>query len=102
MRGPWSSLVEGCIGPSGKLLCLSQIKKLCITRMASFHYMFDYWADPVVHLRLLKNSMRGPNLMFEFNSFQQFCLLSHLRKSSMKTITASRLMTSAIFKSVCK
>ena len=29
-------------------------KKLCITFMRTFH---DYWADPIVHLLLLKSSM---------------------------------------------
>ena len=37
---PWSSLVqgdEGCLGPMGVLLCLSQIKKICSTWMTSFY-----------------------------------------------------------------
>ena len=56
---PWSSLVvgdEGCIGPSRKLLCLCQTcQKLCTNGIIP--YMFDCWANPVVHLLLLKSSM---------------------------------------------
>ena len=40
------------IGPSGKLLCFKQTKKI-----RSFPCMFDYWVDPVVHLLLRKSSM---------------------------------------------
>ena len=43
---------EGCISPSGKLLCLLQ------PQMQHMHcnitYLFDFWADPVENLLLLK------------------------------------------------
>ena len=54
---PWSSLVvedDGYIGPSGKLLRLCQTPKIM---HGIIPYMFDSWADPLVHLLLLKNSM---------------------------------------------
>ena len=44
-------VLEGCIGPSGRLLCLWQT-----TKNPS---MFDCWADPVVHLFLHKSFMIG-------------------------------------------
>ena len=58
---PSSSLVvvgdEGCIGPSGELLCLCQPpppKKKYVQHMHDIiPFMFDCWADPVVHLHLL-------------------------------------------------
>ena len=51
----WSSLVEGydcCIGPSCKLLCFWQTKKIM-----QHIFMFDCWVNPVVHLLLLKSTM---------------------------------------------
>ena len=61
MERPWrgkatSPLVEGKEGPSGKLLCLWQPQK---NRAAygNIPYLFDFWADPFVHLLLLKSSM---------------------------------------------
>ena len=60
---PWSSLVEGdegFFGPSGKLLCLWQIKKVYVALDCTIPYMFDYWADPVVYLLLQKSSMPEP------------------------------------------
>ena len=48
---------EGCISPNGKLLCLGQIEKSHATHDAIIPFMFDYWADLVVHLHLLKSSM---------------------------------------------
>ena len=59
----WSSLVEGdeaCIGPSGKLLCLWKIEKNWLRTHGIISYMLDHWADPVVHLLLLKSSMLQP------------------------------------------
>ena len=47
MTHTWSSLVKedaACIGPRGKLLCLWQ------TPPKIMQYMFDRWADPVLHL----------------------------------------------------
>ena len=48
---------EGCISPNGKLLCLGQIEKSHATHDAIIPFMFDYWADLVVHLLLIKSSM---------------------------------------------
>ena len=57
---PWSSLVEGvegCNGPSGKLLRLCQ-KNQNYAAHAWQHSTFAYfWADQFVHLLLLKISM---------------------------------------------
>ena len=64
---PWSSLVEGdegCIGPSGKLLCLCQRPK----NYGIIPYLFDIWADPFVHLLLLKSSLAKC-----FNSIELGC-----------------------------
>ena len=51
MAQTWSSFVEGCIGPSGKLLCLwpSQLMH------GNIPFMFDCWANPVVHFLILKS-----------------------------------------------
>ena len=55
---------EGCIGPSGKLLCLLQPLPPPKKGMQNMHgnitYLFDFWADPFVHLLLLKSSMVEP------------------------------------------
>ena len=58
----WCSLVivggEACIGPSRKLLCLCQTPKKIMQDMHGITpYKFDCWANPVVHLLLLKCSM---------------------------------------------
>ena len=58
-----SSLVEGdegSIDPSGKLLCLWQTINMKHMH-DSIPYMFDCWADPVVHHLLLKSFMPGAN-----------------------------------------
>ena len=61
----WSSSVvvdEGSIGPSGKLLCLSQPlppKKMMQHMHGIIAYMLDCWADPVVHLLLLKSTTKN-------------------------------------------
>ena len=44
-------------GPSGKLLCLWNTKKLTQHTHSNIPHIFDHWADPVVHLLLLKSSM---------------------------------------------
>ena len=49
----WSSLLvgdEGFIGPSRKLFCLCETPKIML-------HTQGVWADPVVHLLLLKSSM---------------------------------------------
>ena len=56
----WSSLVEadeGCIGPSSKLLSLWQTPKIIQYMPDIIAHMFESWANPVVHLLLLKRSM---------------------------------------------
>ena len=56
----WSSLLvgyEGCIGPSRKLLCLCQTPKIVQNMHGIITYMLDCWANPVVHLILLKSSV---------------------------------------------
>ena len=56
----WSSLIEGdegYIGPSGKLLCFGKPPKSMQHMDGIISYLFDYWANPVVHLLLLKASM---------------------------------------------
>ena len=59
---------EGCIGPSGKLLCLCQAPKMYSTH--AWHHsthMFDCWADPGVHLLLVVDVIKyffGGNLDF--------------------------------------
>ena len=42
-------------------------------------YLFDYWADPVVHLILLKGSM--PRLLFSHPPSEAVCLVGIARKS---------------------
>ena len=42
-------------------------------------YLFDYWADPVVHLILLKGSM--PRLLFRHPPSEAVCLVGIARKS---------------------
>ena len=57
-----SSVVEeddGCIGSSGKLLFLWPTPIIMQNMLGNIPYMFDYWADPVVHLLLQKSSMSG-------------------------------------------
>ena len=58
-----SSLVlgnEGCTGPSRKVLCLCQATKCMQHKYVIIpYYMFDYWADPVVHLLLLPKELHG-------------------------------------------
>ena len=51
------SLVEGDEGCSGKLLYLGQHQKIMQHMHGNILYMFDCWADPVVHLILLLSSM---------------------------------------------
>ena len=50
---------EGYIGSSGKLLCLWQTQKIMEHMRGNIPYLFDFWADPFVHLLLLKSSMDG-------------------------------------------
>ena len=57
LRPNRSSLVEGgegCIGPSDKLLCLRQTKKIMHHMHSIIPYTFDCWADAGNHLLLLK------------------------------------------------
>ena len=42
------------IGPNGKLYCT--VLKIMQFMLGHFPYLFDNWADPVVHLLLLKRS----------------------------------------------
>ena len=53
----WTSLVEVDEGPGGKLLCLWPTPKNMQHIHGIFPFMFDCWADPVVHLLLVKSSM---------------------------------------------
>ena len=46
---------EGCIGTSGKLLFVQQVEKNMQHLFGTILYMLEYWADPVVHLLLLKS-----------------------------------------------
>ena len=74
---PWSSLVEGdegCIDPSDKLLCSWQTKKIMQHMDGNIPYTFYCWADPGVHLLLLKSSM--PMLM-DPHARQQYAGLQH-------------------------
>ena len=48
---------EGCIGPSGTLLCFWQTLKSMQHMHGNIPYMFDCQAHLVVHLLLLKSSM---------------------------------------------
>ena len=61
--GSWSSLVVGdigWIGPSRKLLCLCKKNQKNMQPMHDIiPCMFDCFADPVVHLLLLKSSITG-------------------------------------------
>ena len=45
------------IGPSGKLLWLCNAKNSTQHTNSYIPHIFDHWADPVVHLLLLKSSM---------------------------------------------
>ena len=58
---PWSPLEEGdegCIGPIGKLLCISKTKNIMQYMHGNIPYnTFDCCANQVVHLLLLKSSM---------------------------------------------
>ena len=45
---------ESCSGPSGKLLCLRQNKKLQ-HMYGNIPYLFDFWADPSLLLMLANN-----------------------------------------------
>ena len=57
----WSSLVvgdEGWIGPSKKLMCVYDKSKKIMQHMHGIiPQLFDFWANPVAHLLLLKSSM---------------------------------------------
>ena len=60
--GSWSSLVEGdegCISPSGKLSGFMTSRKHLQHLHDIIPYMFHFWANPVVHLPILKSSMGG-------------------------------------------
>ena len=55
-HSPWSSLVEGdegFIGPIGKLLVVVFLRKP--KRLCNILYLFDFWANPLFHLLLLKS-----------------------------------------------
>ena len=58
---PWSPLEEGdegCIGPIGKLLCISKTKNIMQYMHGNIPYnTFDCCANQVVHLLLLKSSI---------------------------------------------
>ena len=61
MEVAWRSLVkgdEGCIGPSQVVSCCvcDKLKKVMYLLGITW-YMFDYCANPVVHLILLKSSI---------------------------------------------
>ena len=70
---PWRSLiegVEGCIGPSGKLLCFWTNRKKNLQHMPSnISSMFECWTAPVVHFLLLKNSIVWYNFLSFHGSF---------------------------------
>ena len=54
----WNSLEvdESCVDPSGNLLCLWQIKTIIQQTFGTILCMLlYYWADPLVHLLLLKS-----------------------------------------------
>ena len=53
---------DGCIGPSGKMLRSWQPPKIMQHMQCNIPYTFDCWADPFVHLHLLKSSMTNPIL----------------------------------------
>ena len=66
--GAWNSLVEGgegCISPSSKAVAFMINPRKFMQHMDGINsYMLDHgwldcWADPVVHLLALKNSMTG-------------------------------------------
>ena len=61
---PWRSLVvvnEGWISPS-KICCVYvKTEKFMQHMHGMILYLFDCWADPVVHLLLLKSSMTKPS-----------------------------------------
>ena len=62
MLWPWSYFVEGdegCIDPTGKLLCLYKMPNILQHMYGNIPYMFDCWADSVDHLILLETSMLG-------------------------------------------
>ena len=71
---PWSSLLEGdegCIGPNGKRLCLRTTQEVMQQHMHGIMpYIFDCWADLVVHLLLLKISMAK---LFDQSTCTCFC-----------------------------
>ena len=56
--------IYNSIGPSGKLLWLRKTRKNNAAHTWQHRYMFDSWADPVVHLLLLR--------AVEFMEYQNF------------------------------
>ena len=71
----WSYLVvgdKGCIGPSKKLLCLCLTQKIMQHMYGTIPYLFACWADPVVHLLLLKSSC------FQIALFSKILKVLHL------------------------
>ena len=46
-------------GPSGKLLCLWNTKKLTQHTHSNIPNIFDHWTDPVVHLFLGSKELHG-------------------------------------------
>ena len=57
----WSSLLEGhegCIGPSGVSCCVYHNPEKIMQHMhGNIPYLFDFWANPFVHLILLRSYM---------------------------------------------
>ena len=48
--------MKAFIGSNGKLFFYDKLQKIRKHMLDNIPYMFDYWADPVVHLLLLKSS----------------------------------------------
>ena len=65
---------EGCIGPSGKLLCMWRTKnKICCTSMATFRTCLTVVPIWVYNLLLLKSSMNISNtLSYTFSLFHRW------------------------------
>ena len=54
---------DGCIGLSGKLLCLRQTPKFVWHMYGNIRFMFDCWTYPTVHRLLIKSSMIGVGIL---------------------------------------
>ena len=64
--------VKAASTPSGKLLCFDKPKKITQYMHGNILCMFDCWAEPVVHLLLLKSFMAK---LFCWKGMQQSRLL---------------------------